>query len=208
MADTSSYFASDSACRTDDDCGAGIVNAYYAVLESIRMLTVPKVAVIEFYNAALDHFFIAAASQPDVPALDSGAIPGWSRTGRTFNGVSRARESGLAGVCRFYIPPAKGNSHFYSASADRVRRDLRRGVQRRRTRRTPRTSGFVYETGGAFVVDHARRRRLPADARPGVAPVEPSHRHQPPLHDAARDPQPDARARATSTRASSMCALP
>jgi hypothetical protein len=81
------------------------------------MLSVPKVAVIEFYNASLNHFFIAAASQPDVPALDSGAIPGWTRTGATFNAYAGG-ESGLAGVCRFYIPPAKGNSHFYSVSAD------------------------------------------------------------------------------------------
>ncbi|MFI4925130.1 MAG: S8 family peptidase, partial [Vicinamibacteria bacterium] len=96
MADTSSYFASDSACRTDLDCGAGIVNAFYAVKEAIRMLSVPKVAVIEYYNASLNHHFIAAASQPDVPALDSGAIPGWARTGATFNAYAGS-QSGLAG---------------------------------------------------------------------------------------------------------------
>ena len=78
------------ACRADGDCGAGIVNAFYAVKESVRMLSVPKVAVIEFYNAALDHYFIAAESQPDVWALDSGAIPGWARTGRTFKAYAGA----------------------------------------------------------------------------------------------------------------------
>ena len=37
MAETSSYFASDSECRTNEDCGAGIVNAYYAVKEALRL---------------------------------------------------------------------------------------------------------------------------------------------------------------------------
>jgi serine protease len=151
IADTSSYFASDSACRTDNDCGAGIVNAYYAVKESIRLLSVPKVAVIEFYNQALDHYFIAAATQPDVPALDSGAIPGWARTGRTFNGYPGA-ESGLANVCRFYIPPAKGNSHFYSASTTECDAIYDAAYNASDPAHATYT-GFVYETGAAFVVD-------------------------------------------------------
>jgi subtilisin family serine protease len=37
MADTSSYFASDSVCRTSGDCGAGIVNAYYAVKQALQL---------------------------------------------------------------------------------------------------------------------------------------------------------------------------
>ena len=151
MADTSSYFASDSVCRTQENCGAGIVNAYYAVKEAIRMLSVPKVAVIEYYNAALDHYFIAAESQPDVPALDSGAIPGWSRTGRTFNAYPGA-ESGMSSVCRFYIPPAKGNSHFYSSSASEC--DAIYDAAYNPANPAHGTyAGFIYETGAAFHVD-------------------------------------------------------
>ena len=151
MADTSSYFASDSACRGDGDCGAGIVNAYYAVKESIRMLSVPKVPVIEYYNASLGHYFMAAASQPDVPALDSGAIPGWARTGLTFNAYAGG-QSGLAGVCRFYIPPAKGNSHFYTVSASECSAIYDAAYNAGNPAHAT-YAGFVYETGGAFVLD-------------------------------------------------------
>jgi len=37
MGDTSSNFAADSVCRTDGTCGPGIVNAYYAVKEALRI---------------------------------------------------------------------------------------------------------------------------------------------------------------------------
>ena len=37
MGATSSYFATDSICRTDGTCGPGIVNAYYAVKEALRV---------------------------------------------------------------------------------------------------------------------------------------------------------------------------
>ena len=151
MADTSTYFASDSACRTGNDCGAGIVNAYYAVLESIRLLSLPKVQIIEYFNQHLNHFFIAAATQPDVPALDSGAIPGWARTGRTFNAYVTA-ESGLAGVCRFYIPPAKGDSHFFTVSAAECSAIYDAAYNPLNPAHATYV-GFVYENGAAFVLD-------------------------------------------------------
>src|SRR5262245_3568628 len=45
--------------------------------------------VIEFYNAALDHYFVSSL-QADIDALDSGAIPGWERTGLSFNAYAAA----------------------------------------------------------------------------------------------------------------------
>jgi hypothetical protein len=83
---------------------------------------------IEYYNATLDHYFITA-SQPDLDALDSARTPGWSRTGQRFPvWISRYVDAlrpagqnpppGLLNVCRLYIPPAEGDSHFFSASAD------------------------------------------------------------------------------------------
>lgn len=76
----------------------------------------PAVAV-EYHHAQLDHYFITAMPG-EIAALDGGiAIQGWRRTGGQFNAWTAA--SGVAGaspVCRFYIPPADGNSHFYSAS--------------------------------------------------------------------------------------------
>ena len=76
----------------------------------------PFVPVIEYYAPSLDHYFMAAASQADVAALDSGAIPGWVRTFQTFR-VLAGPMLGTSPVCRFYIPPAYGDSHFFAASA-------------------------------------------------------------------------------------------
>lgn len=70
--------------------------------------------VIEYYNASLDHYFITSFVD-DMNALDSGHFAGWSRTGYTFNASNGS--VGLAPVCRFYIPPPYGDSHFFSASS-------------------------------------------------------------------------------------------
>ncbi len=72
------------------------------------------VAVIEYYNASQDHYFISSLPA-DITALDSGAIKGWVRTGKFFGAYPLAT-TGSSPVCRFYIPPALGDSHFYSAS--------------------------------------------------------------------------------------------
>lgn len=76
-----------------------------------------RVPAVEYYNAALDHYFISAL-QPDIDALDSGRLKGWARTGQTFNvwPATPAPPTGASPVCRFYLPPANGDSHFYSAS--------------------------------------------------------------------------------------------
>jgi hypothetical protein len=69
---------------------------------------------IEYYNSLLDHYFVSASAM-DINMLDSGAFVGWSRTGYAFKVY--AQPSGTASpVCRFYLPPAFGDSHFYSAS--------------------------------------------------------------------------------------------
>jgi hypothetical protein len=81
----------------------------------------PPVAVrliaVEFHHAALDHYFVSAIA-PEIAALDAGTtIRGWVRTGATFTVWSAsAGAPGASPVCRFYIPPAIGDSHFYSAS--------------------------------------------------------------------------------------------
>lgn len=76
--------------------------------------------VIEFYNAALNHYFITA-DPAEAAAIDGGAAgPGWSRTGETF------RSGGPNRVCRFYGSPETDavtgarrgpNSHFYTIEA-------------------------------------------------------------------------------------------
>ncbi len=71
-----------------------------------------KADVIEYYNAALDHFFITW-SPGEIALLDAGTtIKGWTRTGRTFRTYAAA-QAGTTSVCRFYIPPDKGKSHFF-----------------------------------------------------------------------------------------------
>ena len=108
--------------------------------------TLPELAVtaVEYYNAALDHFFISNL-QPDIDALDSGRIPGWVRTGGAFY-VFATGGAGESPVCRYYIPPQHGNSHFFSASpfeCDAI--FARSGFD-------PNFSGYVLETSAAFYI--------------------------------------------------------
>src|SRR5688572_2273854 len=74
--------------------------------------------VIEFYNEALDHYFITNNAN-EISDLDSGVHRGWVRTGHRFE-VFDAGDPRLANstpVCRFYGNPARGlDSHFYSAT--------------------------------------------------------------------------------------------
>jgi outer membrane protein assembly factor BamB len=72
-------------------------------------------AVVEFYNASFDHYFMSSL-QVEINALDTGLFPGWARTGQTFSAYAQP-VAGTNAVCRFYLPPAYGDSHFYSASA-------------------------------------------------------------------------------------------
>jgi len=81
------------------------------------MAAEPTAQVVEFYNQSLGHYFITAF--PDEAAmLDQGIIvPGWARTGVTWNAWMSAGDSPTAvSVCRFFGTPNVGpNSHFYTA---------------------------------------------------------------------------------------------
>jgi Repeat of unknown function (DUF5648) len=68
--------------------------------------------VIEFYNASLDHYFISTLPM-EIADLDVGNVfLGWVRTGLSFNAYLPAT-AGASPVCRFYLPPPYGDSHFY-----------------------------------------------------------------------------------------------
>src|SRR4051794_40163474 len=67
-------------------------------------------AVIEFHNPAQDHYFITADAR-EISDLDAGIHPGWQRTGFSFDAYASAQD-GASPVCRFYIPPLFGDSHF------------------------------------------------------------------------------------------------
>ena len=94
-------------------------NLYFADASAGALLRIaddapPVVRVIEYYHASLDHYFITSLPA-EIEALDRGTFKGWTRTGRSFNAYAWAKP-GFNAVCRFYLPPAVGDSHFYSAS--------------------------------------------------------------------------------------------
>lgn len=104
-------------------------------------------SVIEFHHAALDHYFVSPLAD-DIAALDSGRFPGWTRTGRSFGAWPTAAAGGALAspVCRFYLPPAKGDSHFFSASPAEC------ADVERRVASDPAFAGFVLESRAAFFV--------------------------------------------------------
>ena len=100
---------------------------------------------IEFYHAAFDHYFVSALA-PEIDALDAGRLVGWTRTGRGFSVLSSQGNGGPDAnpVCRFYIPPQHGDSHFFSASLAECQAVLDKiGVD-------PNYSGYVYESPNVF----------------------------------------------------------
>jgi hypothetical protein len=86
-----------------------------------------------------------APASPDIDALDGGRITGWERTGHSFK-VWPITLGFLNDVCRFYIPPEHGNSHFFSAS--KAECDTVVAL----TATNPNFSGYVLETPAAFAV--------------------------------------------------------
>jgi lysyl endopeptidase len=72
--------------------------------------------VVEYYYAGFDDYFITA-NAAEIAGLDSGVHPGWVRTGLTFLAYSDASAAPADAhpVCRFYLLPQFGDSHFYSA---------------------------------------------------------------------------------------------
>ncbi|MFO1312310.1 MAG: M36 family metallopeptidase [Burkholderiales bacterium] len=85
---------------------AGVVESYSKTAGAGN-----KVLAVEYYNAGFDHYFVTWVPA-EIANLDSGVTKGWSRTGQSFNVYSDA-PAGTAAVCRIYIPPGKGDGHFF-----------------------------------------------------------------------------------------------
>ena len=70
---------------------------------------------VEYYNPALNHYFITAYPE-EAAALDAGTnVKGWMRTGGEFTVLTDPAPD-RAAVCRFFGTPGLGlNSHFYTA---------------------------------------------------------------------------------------------
>ena len=75
------------------------------------------VTVVEYYNAALDHFFITPVAA-EVSLLDTKSAPfqDWSRTGFSFNSYANATAPAASvAICRFFNDSfAPKSSHFYA----------------------------------------------------------------------------------------------
>jgi len=87
-------------------------------LSSIGPARANTATAVEFYNPALNHYFLTA--YPDeVAALDAGTnVKGWVRTGGEFT-VWTDPAPDRAAVCRFFGTPGLGlNTHFYTANPD------------------------------------------------------------------------------------------
>ena len=106
---------------------------------------------------SLLHVGVAPRRSPTSTAARS---PGWVRTGLTFKALRERQPPGASPVCRFYLPPAFGDSHFYSASPAEC-------AQVAAT-----YPGFVYETAAALYIglpDTSDGRVPVGDGRPSTA---------------------------------------
>ena len=77
---------------------------------------------VEYYDASLDDYFLTAFEW-ELDAFDSGQLPGWQETGYSLGVLTvpipqyccSTYGKVAVPVCRFYIPPPWGDTHFYSA---------------------------------------------------------------------------------------------
>ncbi len=114
-------FAGDASCSLPN--GSDVYSRLDVALPLLAQYLTPdaanpskKTVVVEYYYAGLDDYFITA-NQPEIQGLDNGAHPGWVRTGLTFLAYAdpSVAPAGVSPVCRFYLLPQFGDSHFYSA---------------------------------------------------------------------------------------------
>jgi uncharacterized delta-60 repeat protein len=84
---------------------------------SAREYVPDAILVGEAYNPTLDHYFITWVPQEIAALQAADVIRGWTLTGRTFKAYAAPRP-GTSPVCRFYVPPAQGNSHFFGRGTE------------------------------------------------------------------------------------------
>jgi len=73
------------------------------------------VEAIEFYRPDIDHYFVTHDAE-EIAALDDGRRAGWVRTGMSIKLLS-APLGDTSSLCRIYLPPGIGDSHFYGRDA-------------------------------------------------------------------------------------------
>src|SRR6185436_1752938 len=90
--------------------------------------------VIEYYAPQFDDYFITPVID-EIQVLDTQVIPGWYRTGYSFEAYIQPTP-GADPLCRFYVPPA---SHFFSGLSAECAAVLEFNVP-----------PFVYESSNSF----------------------------------------------------------
>ena len=121
---SASDFTLHSSCAFGGFCGIGALNAGAAMASTIPAIThLPQgaVAVVEYYDAALDHYLITS-DPAEIQDLNTFGSARWQRTGHVFYGWSNpaSAPSGAfpRGVCRFYAGPEyQIDSFYYTADA-------------------------------------------------------------------------------------------
>ena len=142
-----------------------------------------SVAVVEYYSASLDHYFITAGSD-EVALIDRGGQGDWRRTSQQFLAWSKPSDAppGAVPVCRFYA--AGPNSHFYTGSkqeCDQLKA-LEQAQRAEAQSRGQQFLGWTYETI-AFWAVMPQNGQCPAGLRPvyrafnnRVAQMDANHR--------------------------------
>lgn len=144
-----------AAIRTDPVLASMGVTGAWPNTSQVCFAALPPsvpVTVAEYFNSALNHYFLSSSDLENAIIDGGGAGPGWSRTGETFRTIQPDYCHGASPVFRFYNFEA--NTHFFTASTAEC------GFVRRSD------PGWVYE-GEAFGA------RLPVDGacEPGRTPV-------------------------------------
>jgi serine protease len=118
---TSAEFPPGSTC-SNGFCGAGALDTGTAIASTIPAsvnLPAGAVAVVEFYDAALDHYLISSDAN-EIALLDTVGRERWQRTGHVFYGWSAPllAPDGVfpQNVCRFYAgPEVQIDSYYFTA---------------------------------------------------------------------------------------------
>jgi hypothetical protein len=106
-------YASGGGPGTDTIQATGVANGVqFAASAAATWSASASSTVVEYYNASLDHYFITWLPS-EIAILDAGVqIKGWVRTGSTLRAYTSA-QAATSRICRFYIPPNLGDSHFF-----------------------------------------------------------------------------------------------
>jgi serine protease len=115
---TARDFSSTSICAVGNLCGTGLLDTGGAITSTLPGGATPPPGasqIVEYYNAALDHYFITA-DPGEINYIDTFFSDIYQRTGLYFWGylAQFVAPPGVMPVCRF-VAGGLINSHFFSA---------------------------------------------------------------------------------------------